>query len=219
MLINTLATTPEWITNLIGSDTDFSISTFVVMFLLIFVETAGILTGFIPGDAILITVGGLVGAHHNFFEFGLVMLVFAFASFLGDGVNYWFGAYITKQVGKIPIIKKHVHGELIEQIAGDFHPKRWLLFIILGRFLPFIRVAVPLLAHRLGLAFLNYLRMSAFASFLWSLIMVSIGYFIGHLEIPRIVSISLMVVMAVVFIVILRIPKCRQSIIQLFIRK
>ncbi|QEA59560.1 DedA family protein [Leuconostoc koreense] len=219
MLINTLAMMPEWITYLISSDADFSISTFVVMFLLIFVETAGILTGFIPGDAILITAGGLVGTHHDFFELGLVVLVFAFASFLGDGVNYWFGAYITKQFGKIPIIKKYVHDELIEQIAGNFHPKRWLLFIVLGRFLPFIRVAVPLLAHRLGLAFSNYLRMSAFASFLWSLIMVSIGYFIGHLAIPRQDTISLMIVIAIVLIVILRIPKCRQSIIQLFIRK
>lgn len=219
MFINILATMPEWITHLIGSDTEFSISTFIVIFLLIFVETAGILTGFIPGDAILITVGGLAGTHHNIFELGLVILVFAVASFWGDGVNYWFGAYITKQFGKIPIIKKHVHGELVEQIAGNFHPKRWLLFIVLGRFLPFIRVAVPLLAHRLGLAFLNYLRMSAFASFLWSLVMVSIGYFIGHLEIPRRISIALIIIMAVVFIVILRSPKCRQRIIQLFIRK
>ena len=70
MFINTLATIPGWITHLIGSDTEFSISTFIVMFLLIFVETAGILTGFIPENAILITVGGLAGTHHNILNWG-----------------------------------------------------------------------------------------------------------------------------------------------------
>lgn len=219
MFLNTLATMPGWVTNLIASDTKFSLSTFFVLFLLIFVETAGILTGFIPGDAILITVGGFVGAHHNIFELVLVVIVFAIASFVGDGVNYWFGAYITKQFGKIPIIKKYVHSDLIEQIAKNFHPKRWLLFIVLGRFLPFIRVAVPLLAHRLGLAFVPYLRMSAFASLLWSMVMVSIGYFIGHLEISRGVLVGILIILAIIFIVILRVPKYREQIIQLFIRK
>lgn len=96
---------PEWITHLIGSDTEFSISTFIVMFLLIFVETAGILTGFIPGDAILITVGGLAGTHHNIFELGLVILVFAVASFLGDGVNTGLAPILQSNLVKFQLLK------------------------------------------------------------------------------------------------------------------
>ncbi|MCC7668505.1 MAG: DedA family protein [Leuconostoc pseudomesenteroides] len=219
MFLNSITALPNWLDHLIASDHHFTLTAFAIMFALIFIETAGIVTGFIPGDTILITVGSLAGVHHNIWELFLAIGIFAIASFLGDAVNYWLGALITTQVAKIPWIKKYSHSNLTDEIAKDFHPKRWLLFVVLGRFLPFIRVAVPLLAHRLGLAFPVYLRMAAFASVLWSASIVSIGYFVGHLEIPKAVTVTIFIIIAVIAITVLRTKKFRNWILTLFTRK
>lgn len=219
MFLNSITALPNWLDHLIASDQHFTLTAFAIMFALIFIETAGIVTGFIPGDTILITVGSLAGAHHNIWELFLAIGIFAIASFLGDAVNYWLGALITTQVAKIPWIKKYSHNNLTDEIARDFHPKRWLLFVVLGRFLPIIRVAVPLLAHRLGLAFPVYLRMAAFASVLWSASIVSIGYFVGHLEIPKAVTVTIFIIIAVIAITVLRTKKFRNWILTLFTRK
>ena len=219
MFLNSITALPNWLDHLIASDQHFTLTAFAIMFALIFIETAGIVTGFIPGDTILITVGSLAGAHHNIWELFLAISIFAIASFLGDAVNYWLGALITTQVAKIPWIKKYSHSNLTDEIAKDFHPKRWLLFVVLGRFLPFIRVAVPLLAHRLGLAFPVYLRMAAFASVLWSASIVTLGYFVGHLEIPKAVTVTIFIIIAVIAITVLRTKKFRNWILTLFTRK
>ena len=219
MFLNSITALPNWLDHLIASDQHFTLTAFAIMFALIFIETAGIVTGFIPGDTILITVGSLAGAHHNIWELFLAISIFAIASFLGDAVNYWLGALITTQVAKIPWIKKYSHSNLTDEIAKDFHPKRWLLFVVLGRFFAFIRVAVPFLAHRLGFAFPVYLRMAAFASVLWSASIVSIGYFVGHLEIPKAVTVTIFIIIAVIVITVLRTKKFRNWILTLFTRK
>ena len=210
---------PTVINHILSADQAFAWSKFVVMFLLIFIETAGIVTGFIPGDTILTSVGSVAGLHHNLWELLADCLVFGLASLCGDAVNYWFGGFLTRQIGRIPFLKKYLSGGVIDRLAVDFHPKRWLLFIVLGRFLPFIRVAVPLLAQRLGLPFASYINMAAFASFLWAFTITSLGYFIGHLAIPHEWLTIGLVVIAVALIVGLRSPKLRRAVLNLLVRK
>lgn len=210
---------PTVINHILSADQAFAWSKFVVMFLMIFIETAGIVTGFIPGDTILTSVGSVAGLHHNLWELLADCLVFGLASLCGDAVNYWFGGFLTRQIGRIPVLKKYLSGGVIDRLAVDFHPKRWLLFIVLGRFLPFIRVAVPLLAQRLGLPFASYIKMAAFASFLWAFIITSLGYFIGHLAIPHEWLTIGLVVIAVALIIGLRSPKLRRAVLNLLVRK
>lgn len=210
---------PTVINHILSADQAFAWSKFVVMFLLIFIETAGIVTGFIPGDTILTSVGSVAGLRHNLWELLADCLVFGLASLCGDAVNYWFGGFLTRQIGRIPFLKKYLSGGVIDRLAVDFHPKRWSLFIVLGRFLPFIRVAVPLLEQRLGLPFASYIKMAAFASFLWAFTITSLGYFIGHLAIPHEWLTIGLVVIAVALIVGLRSPKLRRAVLNLLVRK
>lgn len=213
------STFSQSISHILSADQAFSLTKFLVMFLLIFIETAGIITGFIPGDTILTSVGSVAGLHHNLWELFADGVIFGVASLCGDAVNYWFGGFLTQQIGKIPVLKKYLDGGLIDRLAVDFHPKRWLLFVVLGRFLPFIRVAVPLLAHRLGLPFVTYLKMAAFASFLWAFTITAFGYFIGHLAIPHSALIIGLIALVILLLVGLRSPKLRQAVINLFVRK
>lgn len=210
---------PSWITNIIAGNSLFSTVGLFVMFMLIFIETAGIVLGFIPGDTILLTMGSLAGVKHSPEQFLLVAVLFGTASLLGDVVNYFFGVFLLRQLSRIKWIDRHLHSDLMVQLSSNFHRRRWLLFIVVGRFLPFIRSAVPLLAHQLGLPFSEYIRMAGFASYLWGLVMVAIGYFFGQLDLPSGGFIWLIVGFLAIFTFAISRPKIRQRIIDLFLSK
>ncbi|MBS9336254.1 DedA family protein [Fructobacillus papyrifericola] len=205
----------DWVTHIGHADANFSLIELTVLFLLILVETGGIVTGFIPGDALVMTAAGLAGRHHSPEEFAILLLLFALASTIGDSINYWLGAWVIKQVDKIPWVKRHLNEDFTERITANLNPKRWQLFIILGRFVPFVRTIVPLSAHRLNLPFKTYFHMSALASFIWATAMVTIGYFFGHLTLPAGVLPIGVALAVIVAILVLRSPRFRQFIINL----
>lgn len=210
---------PSWITNMVTNGSMFTFTGMAIMFMLIFIETAGIILGFIPGDTILLTVGSLAGNAHNWGHFWLAVMVFGTASLAGDGVNYFFGAFLVRQLSRIKWVARHLHGETMVRLSSNFHRRRWLLFITLGRFLPFIRSAVPLLSHQLGLPFSEYIRMAGFASYLWALVMVAIGYFFGQFNLPGGGAIWLILLFVGVFAFAISRPAIREKIISLFITK
>ncbi|WP_238476856.1 DedA family protein [Fructobacillus broussonetiae] len=214
-MVESFAAVTTWMTHIGSTSANFSVVELAILFLLILIETGGIVTGFIPGDALVMTAAGLAGRHHEPFEFVALVILFSLASAIGDSINYWFGAWIIKQVDKIPWVKKHLNEEMTEKITANFNQKRWQLFIILGRFVPFVRTIVPLSAHRLHLRFKTYVHMSIAASTLWALTMVTIGYFFGHLELPKELTISVIVIAIIGAVLTLRSKRFRQAIVDL----
>lgn len=97
---------PTVINHILSADQAFAWSKFVVMFLLIFIATAGIVTGFIPGYTILTSVGSVAGLHHNLWELLADCLVFGLASLCGDAVNYWFGGLFNPTDWSYSLFKK-----------------------------------------------------------------------------------------------------------------
>ncbi|MCO0832260.1 DedA family protein [Fructobacillus sp. W13] len=214
-MVDSFAAVTTWMTHIGSTSANFSIVELSILFLLILIETGGIITGFIPGDALVMTAAGLAGRHHEPMEFVALVILFALASAIGDSINYWFGAWIIKQVDKIPWVKKHLNEEMTQKITDNLNPKRWQLFIIIGRFVPFIRTIVPLSAHRLHLPFKTYFHMSVIASSIWSLSMVTIGYFFGHLELPKELMVALVVIAVIIAILTLRSKRFRAIIVDL----
>ncbi|MBS9337655.1 DedA family protein [Fructobacillus parabroussonetiae] len=205
----------DWVTQIGHADANFSFIELSILFLLILIETGGIITGFIPGDALVMTAAGLAGRHHSIEEFVILILLFTLASTIGDSINYWLGAWVIRQVDKIPWVKKHLNEDFTAKVTANLNPKRWQLFIILGRFVPFVRTIVPLSAHRLKLPFKTYFHMSALASVIWASSMVTIGYFFGHLTLPAGVLPVGIVLAIVIAVLVLRSPRFRQFIIDL----
>ncbi|MCM0582449.1 VTT domain-containing protein [Weissella diestrammenae] len=210
---------PNWLNQIINVKSGFGLLEFSIFFALIFIETGGIFIGWIPGDALLVTIGSIVGLHHNLIELFILMGVFAIASLLGDAVNYFFGAWLLRQGRRIKFIDRHLNGRLMQRLSNSFHHRRWLLFIVAGRFIPFIRTAVPLTAHQLGLAFIDYIRLAAFASSVWSVTLLSIGYTFGQFELPAWLHWSIILLLLFCFGISLAIPKVREQIIRLFLEE
>lgn len=161
------------------------------------------------------TAAGFAGRHHSLVEFALLVVIFATASMMGDSINYWFGAWVIRQVDKIPWVARHLNGDFAEKVSKNLNPRRWLLFIVIGRFVPFIRTIVPLSAHRLHLRFQTYFRMSVIASLLWAVTMVTIGYYFGHLELPKWVMAVIIIVVVAFVVIVIRSPRFRELILSL----
>ncbi|MFZ9581994.1 MAG: hypothetical protein ACO28O_03385, partial [Crocinitomicaceae bacterium] len=104
----------DFIEHLFALDLTWFVSTFgttiyVVLFLIIFIETGLVAMPFLPGDSLLFTAGLFCksGELNLFFLLPLLFL----AAFLGDQINYWVGRNIGLRVFNLqwrgkPIVKK-----------------------------------------------------------------------------------------------------------------
>ncbi len=154
----------------------YGILTYVILFLIIFMETGLVFTPFLPGDSLLFAAGAFaaLGSLH----IGFLLLILIVAAILGDTVNYWIGHFFGKKIvahPKIPIDEEH-----IEETRKFFH-KHGGKTIILARFIPFIRTFAPFVA---GISRMNYGQFISFnfiGGVLWVLIATIAGYFFGNI--------------------------------------
>src|SRR5512134_3007214 len=71
---------------------------YVVLFLIIFCETALVVTPFLPGDSLLFAVGALAASEGSPIAIGEVVVLLILAAVLGDAVNYSIGKYFGPKV-------------------------------------------------------------------------------------------------------------------------
>lgn len=118
---------------------------YVFLFAIIFAETglivASFLMPFLPGDALIFTIGLL--SQEESLNIWIVIPLLMFAAVLGDNVNYYvgkrFGDYIMNSEKDRFIKKKHI------EKAKDFFDKNGKNSIIIARFVPVVRTIVPFL--------------------------------------------------------------------------
>jgi membrane-associated protein len=65
--------------------------TYLLLFLIIFVETAAVVMPFLPGDSLLFAAGALAANPEMPFNIWIFLILFFFAAFLGDTSNFFIG--------------------------------------------------------------------------------------------------------------------------------
>ena len=155
---------------------------YVFLFLIIFAETgliiASFLMPFLPGDALIFTIGLL--AQEGSLNIYLVIPLFIFAAILGDNLNYYvgkrFGDYIMNSEKDFFIKKKHL------EKAKDFFDKNGKNSIIIARFVPVIRTIVPFLCGSTKVKYSTFLSFSMIGAVLWVGVIGLLGYNLGKIE-------------------------------------
>lgn len=155
---------------------------YVFLFLIIFAETglviASFLMPFLPGDALIFTIGLL--AQEGSLNIYLVIPLLIFAAILGDNLNYYvgkrFGEYIMNSEKDFFIKKKHL------EKAKDFFDKNGKNSIIIARFVPVIRTIVPFLCGSTKVKYSTFLSFSMIGAFLWVGVIGLLGYNLGKIE-------------------------------------
>jgi membrane-associated protein len=187
----------------------FGVGTYIILFLVIFIETGLVITPFLPGDSLLFAAGALaalpacnpqVDPTCTPFRLNVVVLyvVVAAAAVLGDTVNYWIGHYIGPRAfsGKIRFLKK----EYMDRTQA-FYDKHGGKTIFLARFVPIVRTFAPFVAGVGQMRYGHFISYNIFGGILWTALFVAAGYFFGNL--PFIQQNFSLVVIAIVVISVL----------------
>ena len=159
---------------------NYSSAIYVILFLVIFIETGLVAMPFLPGDSLLFTAGLFAASGELNLSYLLILLLIA--AVLGDNCNYWIGRKIGLRVFELkfrakPIIKK----KYLDQ-TELFFEKNGVKAIIMARFVPFVRTFAPFAA---GIGKMNYNRFFLFdllGGFLWIFSLTLAGYLLGEVE-------------------------------------
>ena len=155
---------------------------YVFLFAIIFAETglivASFLMPFLPGDALIFTIGLL--SQEESLNIWIVIPLLMFAAVLGDNVNYYvgkrFGDYIMNSEKDRFIKKSHI------QKAKDFFDKNGKNSTIIARFVPVVRTIVPFLCGSTKVKYSTFLTFSIIGAFLWVGVIGLLGYNLGKIE-------------------------------------
>lgn len=146
---------------------------YVLITVIVFVETGLLFGFFLPGDSILFSAGLVAAAHGNINIALLVTLVVA-AAFFGDQIGFVLGrtigrSYLEKR--KSPRVQR-----LIIKSEKFYEQTGWWA-VVAARFFPWIRTFVPPIA---GISMMNYykfLSANILGALLWGAGITLAGYY------------------------------------------
>jgi membrane-associated protein len=180
----------------------YGLWTYIILFVIIFLETGLVVTPYLPGDSLLFVSG--VCAAGDLLDLRWLLLVFMLGAIAGDTINYWIGNYCgTNLRSHLCRIFSDQHFEKTRHFFDRYGGKT----IFIARFIPMVRTFAPFLA---GLGAMNYSRFLAFniaGAVVWSLAIVLGGYYLGSIPVVQtnlnllVYFVVLLTLVTVVFII------------------
>jgi len=159
--------------------THYNMLIYVILALIIFVETGLIVLPLLPGDSLLFAVG-LLAASTGELDIQIIIPLLIGAALLGDNVNYFIGKYFSnfiKSRERILFFKR----EYITQ-TEDFYEKHGGKSVIIARFIPIIRTIAPFVAGAGSMKYPKYIIFCIIGGTLWVTSLTLTGYFLGSNE-------------------------------------
>jgi membrane-associated protein len=167
---------PDWLLAQFGSEF------FWVSLVIVFIE-CGLLFPFLPGDTLLFAMGLFVatGKIHVFpggegVELLLALLLMILAAVAGNAAGYQIGRWVGEPL--------HEHdGRIIKRKylakTSTFFDKHGNMALVLGRFVPFVRTYITLVAGVTKMDRRRFLLWSLVGAVLWVGTVMLAGYFLG----------------------------------------
>jgi len=156
------------------------IEAYLLLFLIIFLETGLIVFPFLPGDGLIFSAGVIAAST----EMSILILVplLIIAAVLGNHFNYKIGKQIGNRIehSKNKFVQRYLVKSIIK--TRHFYHKHGKKSIIIGRFFPVIRTYIPFLAGTVKFDFPVFSKYTLIGSAIWVPFFALFGYFLG--EIP-----------------------------------
>ena len=149
---------------------------YVLLFVIIYIETGFVAMPFLPGDSLLFVAGAIAAL--GGMNMILLMVLLSIAAIAGDATNYsigrWFG----------PKVFSWENSKWFNKNAFDktnaFYEKHGPITLVVGRFMPFIRTFTPFIAGAALMSYPKFALYSVVGGLLWVCSLTALGYFIGN---------------------------------------
>lgn len=174
--------------------TDTGLWTYVILFVVIFIETGLVVTPFLPGDSILFAAGALIAAT-GVLDIKVLYILMVIAAVAGDTANYWIGHYIGPRVFHEE--SKFLKREYLDRTHA-FYEKHGGKTIFLARFIPIIRTFAPFVAGVGRMTYGHFISYNIVGGILWPALFLFGGYYFGNIAFIK--NHFSLVVIAIVFI-------------------
>ncbi|EKQ51300.1 MULTISPECIES: DedA family protein [unclassified Clostridium] len=174
---------------------NYGFETYLMLFVIIFLETGLVITPFLPGDSLIFAAAAFaaMGMLNIFILIGILMA----AAILGDTSNYEIGRLLGNKMIKSGKFIKKEHLDKTHKFYEKYGGKT----IIFARFIPIVRTLAPFVAGVGEMDYKNFISFNAVGGVLWVLGVSALGYFFG--AIPVVKNNFEIVVIAIILISIL----------------
>ena len=163
---------------------------YLILFMIVFVETGLVVMPLLPGDSLLFAAGTFcAGVVQNGqtaeLSLWIVIPLLCAAAFIGDNLNY----YIGKNIG-LKVMKWKIRGrQIVKQSYIDktqaFYDKHGPKTIILARYVPIVRTFAPFVAGVGEMKYFKLLKYSVIGGITWVFALTLLGFFFGNLPIVQ----------------------------------
>ena len=149
---------------------------YVLLFMIIFVETGVVVMPFLPGDSLLFVVGAMCGV--GLMSFPLTVGLLFAAAVLGNQSNYAIGHYFGPKVFQWED-SRFFNKKAFNQ-AHAFYERYGGITIVAARFMPFLRTFAPFVAGVSQMDRKKFTFYDITGGALWVGGIVTAGYFFGN---------------------------------------
>lgn len=147
--------------------------------LIIFLETAFILTSFLPGDSLLFLTGLALATSTSWLPDWLGFILIWLAAFIGTQVGYWVGYKIGP-----PLFEQNRNFILNEKVLArthEFFEKYGARAVVLARFVPILRALIPMLAGISRMDLKRFTQLNLIGATVWVGVFMLAGYWLGQI--------------------------------------
>lgn len=173
---------------------------YLLLFLVIFIETGAVILPFLPGDSLLFAAAALSANANYHLSIEIFILVFLIACIGGDSLNFYIGNKLSKKLAQHTWFNKLIDQKSLHK-TERFFEKHGAPAIILARYMPIIRTFAPFAAAGSGFPYRRFIKYNLVACFSWVLICCGAGYFFGNL--PFVQEHFSMIIIAIIVVTLI----------------
>jgi membrane-associated protein len=151
---------------------------YLVIGVIIFIETGLLIGFFLPGDSLLFSAG-LVAAARDDLNIVILISVIFFAAFIGDQVGYVIG----RKLGR-PYLERRNTPRMMRMLARSekFYARYGWWSVVIARYIPWVRTFVPPIAGTVKMNYYKFLSANALGALLWGVGITLAGFYSGSIE-------------------------------------